>query len=121
MDEDRWRDEFEADRFAMIHLRNYCGVNNENILTLIAPIIFFRYRILLEKFRPQLGKLKSHPPTIERIQKYKQFLRKNIHPNDIILLENFLNLEERIYNILSVSFSKIHEVATKQFPENTNT
>lgn len=116
-DEEKWNDEFEADRFAMIHIRNYCGINNENVLTLIAPIVFFRYRILLEKFNPKVGALKTHPPTITRIEKYKQFLRKNIYPNDKNLLKNFLNLEEKINAILSDSFDKIHIVAAQQFPQ----
>lgn len=120
-DEEKWKDEFEADRFAMIHLRNYCGVNNENILTLIAPLIFFRYRILLEKFNPKLGQLNSHPPTTERIHKYKQFLRRNIHDNDSVQLENFLNMEEKISDILSESFEKIHKSASAQFPDNMHT
>jgi hypothetical protein len=119
--EQSWKDEFDADYMAMIHMQNYGGIGSSNILTLIGPIVFFRFRQLLEKYDPSLGKKDTHPPTEERIERYVDFLQKKIHVNDKQVLKNFLRLEKDIFNFLSDTFDKIHSTACIQFPDKVHT
>jgi len=104
-------EEYEADRFAMIHLRNYCGIAKENVLTLLGPIIFFRYHMLRERYVPGLDEVNTHPQTITRLIKYVEWLQSKCHPNDEEIIKNFLQLEERLFTIISTSFERIHTIA----------
>jgi hypothetical protein len=109
-DETLWNEEYEADGFAMEHLQNYCEVSGKNVLTLLGPIVFFRYRILLERFVSTVGLETTHPPTIERLMKYITWLESKIHPNDKEILNNFLQFEYKASSILANIFDKIDTV-----------
>lgn len=105
--EEFWKDEYEADVFAMKVMGEYCTKMNKEILSLIAPVIFFRYIILFEKFTLGLDSINSHPPTVSRLNNYLLWLQKVIHPQDRESLRLFLFFEEELSNYLANLFIKI--------------
>ena len=109
--EQLWEDEYQADRFAMVRMGEFSAKMNKEILSLIAPVLFFRYRILFEKFVPHLGAQNSHPPTILRLNNYIAWLRLVIHPRDQESLRVFLSFEEELSSYVSQLFDKIHNLS----------
>lgn len=112
-----WHEEFEADRFAMINLHNYCKVTEStNILTLLGPIIFFRFRLLLEHYRPEIGRELSHPPTMQRLENYQRYLRSKFSLS-IEMLNAFLQFEEEASDYLAMVFTGIAALSPENDPE----
>ncbi len=106
-----WREEFEADRFAMIHLQNSCLSNRSTTaISLLGPIIYFRYTTLIETYDPMVDASSSHPPTKDRLENYLQWLTK-AYPNDKDILKSFLELEHKISSTLYTIFDKINKTA----------
>lgn len=115
------REEFEADRFAMIHLLNYCNHSGKGtIITLLAPIVFFRYRIFLERYKPAIGYIKTHPSTTDRLEKYVTWLNQKIHPADRQTVISFLTYEQQVFDKLKEIFDRIHTLVTNKKKINTN-
>ena len=113
--EEIWRDEFEADRFAMEAVLDlYNNKEDTIILTLLGPIIFFKYRFLLEKYKPEIGAKITHPPTMERMAQYYNWLSKVVRPEDAEILLAVLKLEQNVSLILLDLFEEIHKVAKQQ-------
>lgn len=107
-----WREEFEADRFAMINLHNYCRVTKStNILTLLGPILFYRFRMLLEHYRPEIAAESTHPPTIQRLENYLRYLRSKFSDSSN-LLEAFLKFEEDVSEYMIIIFSGVDMFST---------
>lgn len=112
--EEIWRDEFEADRFAMNSILDlYNNKQDAMILTLIGPIIFFKYRFLLEKYKPEIGAKQTHPPTMERMAQYYLWLEKVTRPEDKETMLAILTLEQSVSLELLGMFEKIHKVTIK--------
>lgn len=112
--EELWEEEFDADLFAMERMLDYCNAKNKNILTLIGPIIFFRYRILLEKHKPTIGAKTTHPPTEQRLQHYLLWLIKRINPRDHQSLHTFLSFEQKLSSIISKTFEQISAIVNSR-------
>lgn len=112
--EELWQEEFDADLFAMERMLDYCNYSNANILTLIGPILFFRYRILLEKHKPAIGAKSTHPPTDQRLQHYLLWLIKRIHPRDHQSLHTFLAFEQKLYLVISKTFEQISSIVSSR-------
>lgn len=107
-----WQEEFEADGFAMINLYNHCRVTKStNILTLLGPLLFYRFRLLLEQYRPDIGRESSHPPTIQRLENYQRYLRSKFSASSETL-EVFLKFEEEAFDYLTMVFSGIAVLST---------
>lgn len=112
--EDRWKDEFIADRFAMNRILEYYSNNEEaRVFTLIAPIIFFKYLFLLEKYKPEINVIDTHPPTYYRLEKYYACLEEVVRPEDKAIFLQFLELEQNISFRLVSIFDKIDVINKK--------
>ncbi len=112
--EELWVEEFDADLFAMERMLDYCNFSKANILTLIGPILFFRYRILLEKHKPAIGAKSTHPPTDQRLQHYLLWLIKRIHPRDHQSLHTFLAFEHKLYLVINKTFEQISSIVSSR-------
>jgi hypothetical protein len=106
--EEFWKEEYEADFFAMQVMGKYSTKMNKEILSLIAPVIFFRYLILSEKYSSSLDLQNTHPPTISRLNSYINWLRKVINSSDQDSLRIFLSFEDKLSNYIIGIFDNIH-------------
>ncbi len=108
--EQLWADEYQADLFAMDIMGRYISKMNKEILSLIAPIIFFRYIILLENYSPVLDFQDTHPPTNSRLNLYLHWLKTVIHPRDHENLRIFLSFEQELSDCITEIFNDIHKL-----------
>lgn len=91
-DGEKQHDEHVADQYALQRIINcYRKKEDPTGFTLIGPILFFKYLILLEKTNPKMAEDNSHPKAEERLSYY------------YIQLFNFINdyEEQKIKNIIS--------------------
>lgn len=113
--EELWKDELEADAFAMNRLADFHQADESStILTFLGPIIFYRFLMLQELYKPAIGSQNTHPPTYKRLELYWAWLFKRINPSDKENLFNFLNEEQKLFEVLTSIFSKIHKEAKRQ-------
>jgi hypothetical protein len=113
-----WAEEFEADQFAMDRiLELYNNKTETMIFTFIGPIIFFKYRYLLEKYKPEIGAKETHPPTMQRLARYYVWLEGVFHSEDKILFSKILDLEQQVSLILKDIFQNIDNTVNKKTPQ----
>jgi len=102
-----WDDEYEADLYATnIIINLYRKKEDRSIFTLIAPILFFKYLILLEKYRPEINEIKTHPPSIKRLEYYYIHLQNLTNEAEEEEIKEFLTLENEISLELISTFEK---------------
>ncbi len=68
-----WREEHMADLHGLNQVEKLFRENGQ-WLTLIGPELFFHFLHLQEQLRPEFAKQDSHPPALQRLSYYRQFL-----------------------------------------------
>ena len=112
--EKKWNDEFEADLYAINRIVElYRKKDNNSPFTLIAPIIFFKYLILVEKYKPEINKVDSHPPSHKRLENYYIHLFNLTNEDEEEIIGNYLTLEQNISLVLSEVFENIYNNNTE--------
>lgn len=112
--EQLWQDEFEADAFAMDRMKELHKANEQStILNFLGPLIFYRYLMLSELYKPGIMHQNTHPPTINRVESYWRWLFKHHRPTHHQYLSSFLMEEQKLFEILCSIFKRIHEEAKK--------
>lgn len=112
--EQLWKDEIEADLFAMERMKELHKANEQStILNFMGPLIFYRYLMLSELYTPLIGEPKTHPPTLKRIELYWEWLVKYHRPADREYLYSFLMEEQKLFETLASIFEKIHREVNK--------
>ncbi len=113
--EELWKDEFRADYFAMETIGALYNNREESmVLTFLGPIIFLKFRFFLEKYKPEIGDKETHPPTMERLKFYYQWLENVIRPEDKEIMYSILKLEHEISSILTNIFNNIDKGSSQK-------
>lgn len=113
--EQLWYDEMEADLFAMERMKELHKANEQStILNFLGPLIFYRFLMLSELYKPSIGSQNTHPPTLRRVELYWEWLVKHHQPKDHEYLYSFLKEEQKLFETLASIFKKIHTELKKE-------
>ncbi len=111
---EKWDNEYEADLYALNRIINlYRKKEDSSPFILIGPVIFFKYLILVEKYKAGMNPEDSHPPTIERLKLYYFYLFNLTNEDEHEIIKQFLTLEEEISKTLISVFDKCSKIKSK--------
>lgn len=106
--ETNWREEYEADIYAADNLiRNFKREDNGYPMCLMGPFVFFHYLAILESESDSKGDSNSHPPAMQRLNKYLFYLRSKIDEPEMNIVDEhvfgFRNIFETFIPFLNNS------------------
>lgn len=86
-----WREEYEADIFAADNLiKNFHLEEKDYPMLLMGPFVFFHYLAIIESESDSQGNNTTHPPAMQRLNKYLFHLNKNLPENEMRIVNNHI-------------------------------